>query len=146
MFVKGLPYVNAPAGRPLGAYDLEVATPRALVYVGLMTSGDARSWYMISGDAKSWRVKSMISKVVMPLRRHWDLIFGLETIKDVTVAQKLSYDILSSSFRRAPRGGLEEFQYLQLSKEIEEVSLIDTEDRWSWYLDGQGVFSVASVR
>ncbi|GJS59836.1 hypothetical protein Tco_0654620 [Tanacetum coccineum] len=46
--------VNAPAGRPLGAYDLGVATPRALVYVGLMTSGDARSWYMISEDAKSW--------------------------------------------------------------------------------------------
>ncbi|GJT99411.1 hypothetical protein Tco_1109750 [Tanacetum coccineum] len=46
--------VNAPAGRPLGAYDLEVATPIALVYAGVMTSGDARSWYMISGDAKSW--------------------------------------------------------------------------------------------
>ncbi|GJX13039.1 zinc finger, CCHC-type containing protein [Tanacetum coccineum] len=38
----------------LGAYDLGVVTPRALVYAGLMTSGDARSWYMISGDAKSW--------------------------------------------------------------------------------------------
>nr|GEZ76427.1 hypothetical protein [Tanacetum cinerariifolium] len=42
------------AGRPLGAYNLEVATPRALVYAGVMTSGDARSWYMISEDAKSW--------------------------------------------------------------------------------------------
>ncbi|GKF29411.1 hypothetical protein Tco_0095753, partial [Tanacetum coccineum] len=51
---NGLPYVNALAGRPLGAYDLGVATPRALVYAGVMTSGDARSWYMISGDAKSW--------------------------------------------------------------------------------------------
>ncbi|GJR67345.1 hypothetical protein Tco_0013410 [Tanacetum coccineum] len=30
-----------------------VATPRALVYAGLMTSGDARSRYMISGNAKS---------------------------------------------------------------------------------------------
>nr|GEX31104.1 putative reverse transcriptase domain-containing protein [Tanacetum cinerariifolium] len=39
---------------PLGAYDLRVATPRALVYAGVMTSGDARSWYMISEDAKSW--------------------------------------------------------------------------------------------
>ncbi|GJZ30176.1 LL-diaminopimelate aminotransferase, chloroplastic [Tanacetum coccineum] len=38
----------------LGAYDLEVATPRALVYAALITSGDARSWYMISSDAKSW--------------------------------------------------------------------------------------------
>ncbi|GKF45773.1 hypothetical protein Tco_0135575, partial [Tanacetum coccineum] len=49
-----LPYVNAPDGRPLGAYDLGVATPRALVYAGMMTSRDASSWYMISRDAKSW--------------------------------------------------------------------------------------------
>ncbi|GKB49568.1 hypothetical protein Tco_0900321 [Tanacetum coccineum] len=35
-------------------YDLGVVTPRALVYAGLMTSGDARSWYMINGDVKSW--------------------------------------------------------------------------------------------
>nr|GEY76582.1 reverse transcriptase domain-containing protein [Tanacetum cinerariifolium] len=40
--------------KPLGAYDLGVMTPRALVYAGVMTSGDARSWYMISGGAKSW--------------------------------------------------------------------------------------------
>ncbi|GKC58918.1 hypothetical protein Tco_1086516 [Tanacetum coccineum] len=50
------PIVNAPAGRLLGAYDLGVATPRALVHAGDKTSGDARSWYMISGDAKSWVV------------------------------------------------------------------------------------------
>ncbi|GJY36581.1 putative reverse transcriptase domain-containing protein [Tanacetum coccineum] len=31
-------------GSPLGAYNVGVATPRALVYAGLMTSGDARSW------------------------------------------------------------------------------------------------------
>ncbi|GKB93470.1 hypothetical protein Tco_0979607, partial [Tanacetum coccineum] len=30
------------------------AAPRALVYAGLVTSGDARSSHMISGDAKSW--------------------------------------------------------------------------------------------
>ncbi|GJY45282.1 hypothetical protein Tco_0434345 [Tanacetum coccineum] len=48
------PIVNAPAGRLLGAYDLGVATPRALVHAGDKTSRDARSWYMISGDAKSW--------------------------------------------------------------------------------------------
>ncbi|GJT56983.1 putative reverse transcriptase domain-containing protein [Tanacetum coccineum] len=32
--------------------DLGVATPRALVYAGMKTSGDARSGYVISGDAK----------------------------------------------------------------------------------------------
>nr|GEW36737.1 reverse transcriptase [Tanacetum cinerariifolium] len=42
------------SGRSLGMYNLEVVTPRALVYAGLMTSEDARSWYKISGDAKSW--------------------------------------------------------------------------------------------
>ncbi|GJR93205.1 hypothetical protein Tco_0265379 [Tanacetum coccineum] len=36
--------VNAPAGKPLGAYvTFGVPTPRALVDAGLMTSGDARS-------------------------------------------------------------------------------------------------------
>ncbi|GJV09438.1 hypothetical protein Tco_1347094 [Tanacetum coccineum] len=40
--------------------SLRVPTPRALVDAGLIvTSGDARSWYMISGDAKSWVVKEM---------------------------------------------------------------------------------------
>nr|GEU29551.1 hypothetical protein [Tanacetum cinerariifolium] len=48
------PIVNAKAGRLLSAYDLEVATPRAVIHAGDKTSGNARSWYMISGDAKSW--------------------------------------------------------------------------------------------
>ncbi|GJY13118.1 ribonuclease H-like domain-containing protein [Tanacetum coccineum] len=64
MFVKGLPYVNALAGRPLGAYDLGVATPRALVYAGVMTSGDARSWCMISEDtnldvSRKWPIQQL---------------------------------------------------------------------------------------
>nr|GFA84475.1 RNA-directed DNA polymerase, eukaryota [Tanacetum cinerariifolium] len=45
-----------------------------------------------------------------------------------------------------PRGGLEEFQYLQLLKDMEDVSLIDMKDRWSRSLDGAGDFSVTSVR
>ncbi|GKB45697.1 retrovirus-related pol polyprotein from transposon TNT 1-94, partial [Tanacetum coccineum] len=58
------PIVNAPAGRLLGAYDLGIATLRALVHAGDKTNGDVRSWYMISGDAKLW-VKRMIVKVEM---------------------------------------------------------------------------------
>ncbi|GKA93604.1 hypothetical protein Tco_0815590 [Tanacetum coccineum] len=59
------PIVNAPAGRLLGAYNLGVATSRAVVHAGDKTSGDARSWYMISGDAKLW-VKRMIVKIMPP--------------------------------------------------------------------------------
>ncbi|GKB48915.1 hypothetical protein Tco_0899668 [Tanacetum coccineum] len=55
--IMWLPYCKcSSAGRLLGAYNLGVATPRALVHAGDKTSGDARSWYMISGDAKSWVV------------------------------------------------------------------------------------------
>ncbi|GJW36778.1 hypothetical protein Tco_0059698 [Tanacetum coccineum] len=54
LYTRVCPIVNAPAGRLLGAYDLRVTTPRAVVHAGNKTSGDARSWYMISGDVKSW--------------------------------------------------------------------------------------------
>ncbi|GJS72077.1 putative reverse transcriptase domain-containing protein [Tanacetum coccineum] len=46
LLLEGLLQLNAPAGRPLGAYDLGVATLRVLVYAGVMTSDDARSWVM----------------------------------------------------------------------------------------------------
>ncbi|GKD68036.1 hypothetical protein Tco_1322126, partial [Tanacetum coccineum] len=52
-----LPYCKcSSAGRLLGAYNLGVAAPSALVHAGDKTSRGARSWYMISGDAKSWVV------------------------------------------------------------------------------------------
>ncbi|GJT83466.1 putative reverse transcriptase domain-containing protein [Tanacetum coccineum] len=56
MKLKVCRIVNDLAGRLLGAYNLRVATPRALVHAGDKTSRDARSWYMISEDAKSWVV------------------------------------------------------------------------------------------
>ncbi|GJW04007.1 putative reverse transcriptase domain-containing protein [Tanacetum coccineum] len=59
------PIVNALAGRLLDAYDLGVATPRALVHAGDKTSGDARSWYMIRGDAKSWVVIIMLPRMTI---------------------------------------------------------------------------------
>nr|GEY67214.1 hypothetical protein [Tanacetum cinerariifolium] len=42
-------------------YINRVATPRALVYNSLMTSGDAKSWYMISDDAKSFRQTHLVN-------------------------------------------------------------------------------------
>ncbi|GJW27454.1 hypothetical protein Tco_0044329 [Tanacetum coccineum] len=53
-YTRVCPIVNALADRLLGAYDLGVSTPRALIHAGDKTIGDARSWYMISEDAKSW--------------------------------------------------------------------------------------------
>ncbi|GJS19487.1 reverse transcriptase domain-containing protein [Tanacetum coccineum] len=45
-------------GRPLGAYNLWVATPITLVYASLMTSEDARSWcVLIKVNGWFWRLK-----------------------------------------------------------------------------------------
>ncbi|GKB24320.1 RNA-directed DNA polymerase, eukaryota, reverse transcriptase zinc-binding domain protein [Tanacetum coccineum] len=73
-------------------------------------------------------------------------LYILETIKDVTVASKLSYSSLDSSFRRAPRGGVEQSQFLSMLAKVEGVVLGNSKDRWSWSLSGSGDFSVASVR
>ncbi|GJX06753.1 RNA-directed DNA polymerase, eukaryota, reverse transcriptase zinc-binding domain protein [Tanacetum coccineum] len=70
----------------------------------------------------------------------------MEMHKNVTVANKISQDSLSFSFRRAPRSGVEQDQYNKLLKKMEDVSLVDMKDRWIWSLAGNGEFSVASTR
>ncbi|GJV94468.1 putative reverse transcriptase domain-containing protein, partial [Tanacetum coccineum] len=54
--VKVCPIVNTPAGRLLGAYDLRVATPRAVVHTGDKTSGDARC-VLIKVNGWFWRLE-----------------------------------------------------------------------------------------
>ncbi|GJT71754.1 RNA-directed DNA polymerase, eukaryota, reverse transcriptase zinc-binding domain protein [Tanacetum coccineum] len=73
-------------------------------------------------------------------------MYALETQKNVTVASKMSHVDMSSSFRRAPRGGSEESQFTQLLRNMKGFSLVDMKDRWIWSLEGCGEFSVASVR
>ncbi|GKA64581.1 hypothetical protein Tco_0764288 [Tanacetum coccineum] len=73
-------------------------------------------------------------------------MYALETQKNISVALKLSHDDLLCSFRRAPRAGAEELQYIQLVKIMEGITLFDSNDRWRWSLEGCGEFTVASVR
>ncbi|GJZ43155.1 hypothetical protein Tco_0590410 [Tanacetum coccineum] len=72
-------------------------------------------------------------------------MYALETQKNILVALKLSHDDLLCSFRRAPRTGAEELQYIQLVMIIEGITLFDSKDRWRWSLEGCGEFIVASV-
>ncbi|GJZ13640.1 RNA-directed DNA polymerase, eukaryota, reverse transcriptase zinc-binding domain protein [Tanacetum coccineum] len=72
--------------------------------------------------------------------------FNLELQKDISVALKLQSPDLSSSFRRRPRSGIEETQFLELSQLLSSVVLSSANDRWTWTLNGHGVFSVKSAR
>nr|GEZ27482.1 RNA-directed DNA polymerase, eukaryota [Tanacetum cinerariifolium] len=53
---------------------------------------------------------------------------------------------LDSSFRRIPRGGVEQEQFDELSALVHDVTLTPMPDRCIWALESSGEFSVASVR
>ncbi|GJX40545.1 RNA-directed DNA polymerase, eukaryota, partial [Tanacetum coccineum] len=63
-------------------------------------------------------------------------MFALE--KYSTVADKLNDISIARSFRRPPRGGLEEEQFTNLIDDVKSVILYVTNDRWVWLLDSSG--------
>ncbi|GKC29764.1 hypothetical protein Tco_1037058 [Tanacetum coccineum] len=82
----------------------------------------------------------------MSLLQVFPRLYALECNKQVSVAVKLSEGSLTDSFRREPRGGIEEEQLLLLSNKLASVTLANSNDRWIWLLDSSGEFSVKSVR
>ncbi|GJU76032.1 RNA-directed DNA polymerase, eukaryota, partial [Tanacetum coccineum] len=79
------------------------------------------------------------------LKHLFPRLFALETIKDISVADKFRVPI-TCSFRRPVRGGLEAQQLDHLMGLIESTLLSNSEDRWVWDLNGDGVFRVKDVR
>ncbi|GJZ09579.1 RNA-directed DNA polymerase, eukaryota, reverse transcriptase zinc-binding domain protein [Tanacetum coccineum] len=67
-----------------------------------------------------------------PLKSSFPRLYALENVKQVSVASKIADSSLSSSFRRVPRGGIEEEQLLLLVDKISLVLLSNSLDRWSW--------------
>ncbi|GJX28278.1 RNA-directed DNA polymerase, eukaryota, reverse transcriptase zinc-binding domain protein [Tanacetum coccineum] len=66
--------------------------------------------------------------------------------RSIEVASKLSYGGLDHSFRRKPRGGVEQAQFELLKEKVDGIILNNSQDRWNWSLVGSGEFSVSSVR
>ncbi|GJZ70447.1 hypothetical protein Tco_0633997 [Tanacetum coccineum] len=79
-----------------------------------------------------------------PLRQTYSQLYALENVKHVSIADKLSDVSLIDSFRRAPRDGLEEEQYLSLMDLVASVILSNSNDRWVWAFDSAGEFTVKS--
>nr|GEU94376.1 RNA-directed DNA polymerase, eukaryota, reverse transcriptase zinc-binding domain protein [Tanacetum cinerariifolium] len=73
-------------------------------------------------------------------------LYALETMKNIDVASKLSHGGLEFSFRRNPRGGVEQAQLELSKKKVEGCILSNMNDRRAWSLEGSGEFSVSSVR
>nr|GFA47727.1 hypothetical protein [Tanacetum cinerariifolium] len=73
-------------------------------------------------------------------------IYALESLKGISVAAKLSHGGLDQSLRRKPRGGAEQVQLELLQDLMHGCIISNSNDRWSWSLDGGGDFTVSSVR
>ncbi|GKE54098.1 hypothetical protein Tco_1489254 [Tanacetum coccineum] len=63
----------------------------------------------------------------------------MESCKNIDVASKLSQNSLPFTFRREPKGEVEQDQ-------VEGTSLVNIRDRWIWSLQSSGDFTVASIR
>ncbi|GJR01949.1 hypothetical protein Tco_0524933 [Tanacetum coccineum] len=72
--------------------------------------------------------------------------YALKSCKNIDVASKLSQNSLAFTFRREPRGGVEQDQFDSLKATVEGTSLVNIKDRWIWSLQSSGDFIVASIR
>ncbi|GJR43190.1 RNA-directed DNA polymerase, eukaryota [Tanacetum coccineum] len=73
-------------------------------------------------------------------------LYALETYKNATVSMKLMASSIDHSFRRSVRSGVEESQFNSLLEIVQVTNLVPCEDRYRWFLESDGVFSVASIR
>nr|GEZ19471.1 RNA-directed DNA polymerase, eukaryota [Tanacetum cinerariifolium] len=81
-----------------------------------------------------------------PLKLSFPRLYTLECDKEVSVAAKLIDSSLTGSFRRNPRGRIEEEKYLLRVEKVASVILSNSNDRWTWFLMSSGEFSVKSAR
>ncbi|GJX76731.1 hypothetical protein Tco_0323542 [Tanacetum coccineum] len=82
----------------------------------------------------------------IPFKRKFPRLYALEESKSISVADKLRLSSLYLSFRRPPRGGIEQESFNLLCQSVRGLVLSNIEDRWSWSLEGSGLFSVKSSR
>nr|GFA24865.1 RNA-directed DNA polymerase, eukaryota, reverse transcriptase zinc-binding domain protein [Tanacetum cinerariifolium] len=106
-------------------------------------------WRFISHKTSLWaRVISALhgdeGKIDIAFKELAPRIYALESLKGISA--KLSHGGLDQSLRRKPKGGAEQVQLELLQDLMHGCMLSNSNDRWSWSLDGGGDFTVSSVR
>ena len=82
----------------------------------------------------------------MALCDRFPRIFALESVKDISVADKMVDGSLCASFRRPIRDGVERQQWQEFLQLIDSVILSSSHDRWTCDLNGEGMFCVKDIR
>nr|GEW56295.1 RNA-directed DNA polymerase, eukaryota, reverse transcriptase zinc-binding domain protein [Tanacetum cinerariifolium] len=91
-------------------------------------------------------IHSLQSKGEVALKVLYKRLYSLEMRKSISVAEKMSHHSLSHSFRRMPRGGVEQENYDLLCLKVTDLVLPNISDRWCWSLEGSQEFLVKSSR
>ncbi|GJX49536.1 RNA-directed DNA polymerase, eukaryota [Tanacetum coccineum] len=81
-----------------------------------------------------------------PLSIRFPRIFALEIDKKVSVSVKMGANSIVDSFRRLIRDGVERQQWRDLSSNLDRISLSSANDRWSWDVNGDGMFRLKDIR
>nr|GEX33594.1 RNA-directed DNA polymerase, eukaryota [Tanacetum cinerariifolium] len=132
-------------------------------YLGVKVSANMmrlNSWSdvvkKVSNKLSNWKAKTLfvggrltlLKSILGEIPTYYMSLFKApeELQKDDNVASKLQASNVSSSFRRPPRSGIENSQFIELGQILSSISLSPVSDRWSWTLHGLGDFSVKSAR
>ncbi|GKF47579.1 hypothetical protein Tco_0137381, partial [Tanacetum coccineum] len=68
----------------------------------------------------------------IPFKENFPRLYALEESKSISVADKLGLSSLYLSFRRPPRGGIEQESFNFLFQSVRGLILSNIEDRWSF--------------
>ncbi|GJU90933.1 RNA-directed DNA polymerase, eukaryota [Tanacetum coccineum] len=97
-----------------------------------------------NGENTSFWDDSWLGEVALKVL--YKRLYALEMCKSISVAEKMGHPSLSHSFRRMPRGGVEQENYGLLCSKVADLVLPNISDRWCWSLEGSQEFSVKSSR
>nr|GEY58676.1 hypothetical protein [Tanacetum cinerariifolium] len=97
-----------------------------------------------NGENTSFWDDSWLGEVALKVL--YKRLYALEMCKSISVAEKMGHPSLSHSFRRMPRGGVEQKNYGLLCSKVAYLVLPNISDRRCLSLEGSQEFSVKSSR
>nr|GEV58164.1 RNA-directed DNA polymerase, eukaryota, reverse transcriptase zinc-binding domain protein [Tanacetum cinerariifolium] len=108
---------------------------------GYVKDGAKSCWLSIVNEINSLKNKAFWEDIWIEgkvLKNRYSRIYSLETCKLITVGMKLAQTSLDSSFRRVPRGGVEQEQFDELSALVHNFNSylpeVDSKTRWIKYV------------